>query len=84
MEKSNVIDLSKDKTSPPRELDPAKLLFFAQAILITIVACALLACFVFLRYPGSKEAAVVFEQARSILPPLVTLVLGFYFGGRHR
>jgi hypothetical protein len=42
-----------------------------------------LACGVLLRWPGSKEAQTIFEQARTILPPMVTLVLGFYFGGRH-
>lgn len=67
----------------PKELDPLKLLSFAQWILICIASLAVLACTIFLKYPGSKEAGLIYEQARTILPPLVTLVLGFYFGGRH-
>jgi hypothetical protein len=69
--------------SAPKELDPTKLLSFARWILISIAVLAILACTMLLKYPGSKEAALIYEQARTILPPLVTLVLGFYFGGRH-
>ncbi len=84
MSEPEIFDLNKDKTNKePKELEPLKLLSFARWILIAIVVLAVLSCAVLLMYPGSKEASEVFEQARAILPPLVTLVLGFYFGGRH-
>jgi len=48
-------------------------------ILIVISVLAVLASVVLLKYPGSKEAAEIFEWARTILPPLATLILGFHF-----
>ncbi len=78
------LDLKYDTSyREPRELDPIKLLSFAGWILVSIAVLAILACAVLLKYPESKGAALIFEQARTLLPPLVTLVLGFYFGGRH-
>jgi len=46
------------------------------------VVLAIWTVFIYLRYPASKEAANVFEFAKTILPPLATLILGFYFGGK--
>lgn len=78
-----IVDLGQRGDVPRPDLDPQKLLSFAQRILMALVFLVLLACGVLLRWPGSKEAQTIFEQARTILPPMVTLVLGFYFGGRH-
>ena len=82
-EKPIIVDLGQREDVPRPELDPQKLLSFAQQILMVLVFLMFLACGVLLRWPGSKEAQTLFEQARTILPPMVTLVLGFYFGGRH-
>ena len=82
-EKPIIVDLGQREDVPRPELDPQKLLSFAQQILMVLVLLMCLACGVLLRWPGSKEAQTLFEQARTILPPMVTLVLGFYFGGRH-
>ena len=78
-----IVDLGQRGDVPRPDLDPQKLLSFAQRILMALVFLVLLACGVLLRWQGSKEAQTIFEQARTILPPMVTLVLGFYFGGRH-
>lgn len=84
MSDSKILDLKTDMSySAPKELDPVRLLSFARWILITIVIVWLLACADLQAFPGSKEASLIFEQSRTLLPPLVTLVLGFYFGGRH-
>jgi hypothetical protein len=78
-----IVDLGQRGDVPRPDLDPQKLLSFAQQILMVLAFLVLSACGVLLRWPGSKEAQTIFEQARTILPPMVTLVLGFYFGGRH-
>ena len=49
-------------------------------ILIVIALLAVLASAVLLMYPASTEAAEIFEWARTILPLLAALVLGFHFG----
>jgi hypothetical protein len=82
-EKPIIVDLGKRGDVPRPDLDPQKLLSFAQEILMALAILVILACGVLLRWPGSKEAQTIFEQARTILPPMMTLVLGFYFGGRH-
>jgi hypothetical protein len=53
-----------------RQNHPIKLLSIDRWILISIVALAVLACRMLLKSPGSKEAALIYEQAHTILPPL--------------
>jgi hypothetical protein len=70
---SKTLDLKTDRSyTTPKELDPIKLLSIARWILISIVALAVLACRMLLKSPGSKEAALIYEQAHTILPPLAT------------
>jgi hypothetical protein len=49
-------------------------------ILIVIAHLAVVASAVLLMYPASTEAAEIFEWARTILPLLAALLLGFHFG----
>lgn len=68
---SKTLDLKTDRSyTTPKELDPIKLLSIDRWILISIVALAVLACRMLLKSPGSKEAALIYEQAHTILPPL--------------
>jgi hypothetical protein len=49
-------------------------------ILIVLTLLAVVAGAVLMAFPGSKEAAEIFDWSRTILPLLASLVLGFYFG----
>jgi hypothetical protein len=49
-------------------------------ILIVIVLLAVLAGTDLMAFPGSIEAAEIFDWSRAILPLLAGLVLGFKFG----
>lgn len=83
MDNEKEIHLASKSNEQVKELDPLKLLSFARGILITIVVVWLLASGSLLAFNDSKAAELIFEKADNFLPPLVTLVLGFYFGGRH-
>jgi hypothetical protein len=37
---------------------------------------------IYLEHPGSKDGANVYDLVKTILPPITTLIPGFYFGGK--
>ena len=49
-------------------------------ILIVLTLLAVLASADLMAFPGSKEAAEIFNWSRMILPLLTGFVLGFHFG----
>jgi hypothetical protein len=49
-------------------------------ILIVLTLMALLASASFMAYPGSHEAAEIFNFSGTILPLLAGIALGFHFG----
>jgi len=77
------INLARDRNLQPPTVDPNKLLFHASCFVVLLLLLFVAACYVHLSLPDSRAATDIFEQARADLPPLITLILGFYFGGRH-
>jgi len=63
---------------PPR--DKARLTI-ACSVLATVAVIIILAGIVLLYGPDSRieESKVIFEFVKTIAPPIVTLVIGFYF-----
>lgn len=57
------------------EVTPKDLLKFAKYILLSCVFIFLFSCITELYIPYNK----VFEICKTIIPPIVTLVIGFYF-----
>jgi hypothetical protein len=53
---------------------------FSKWILIVLTLLALLVSASLMAFPGSNEAAEIFNCSHTILPFLAALVLGFYFG----
>ena len=51
-----------------------------KRILLVLVLLFGLASADLMAFPGSKETAEIFDCARTILPLLAGIVLGFYFG----
>ncbi len=58
------------------EVSPQDLLKFAKMILSTIAIIFIMAMF----FKLFSKDLVVFEACKTILPPIATLVIGFYFG----
>jgi hypothetical protein len=78
--KKDEFDLAIEPAHHPPTLDPKELSGFAKWILLVITLLSVSVVTIYLHYPGSKEAANVYDLAKTILPPITTLILGFYFG----
>jgi len=59
-----------------KEITPKDLLVFAKLILLVIALLFLFGAIADLINPNGH----VFEACKTILPPIATLVIGFYFG----
>lgn len=68
--------LSESKFYDSEEVSPQDLLKFAKMILSTIAIIFILAMF----FKLFSKDYLVFESCKTILPPIATLVIGFYFG----
>jgi len=76
-EKVKAIDLSDDAPSPKREdITPKDLLDFAKV-------CLFWSMFVFclsgILRGFSSDFSEFFEKSSTVVPPIITLILGFYF-----
>lgn len=58
------------------EVTPQDLLRFAKLILMTVAAIFIMSMFIRII---SKDV-IIFEACKTILPPIATGVIGFYFG----
>lgn len=83
VEATKTINLSSNPTASPNLGDPNRLLWFASALILICVLYLVWACTVYVRSGSTGPAKEVFELAKTTIPPLITLILGFYFGGRH-
>lgn len=52
----------------------------ASCFMIGITVMAVLACAEYVRFPGSKAAAEIFDWSRTFLPMMAALVIGYVFG----
>lgn len=68
--------LTNDKLYEAEEVTPKDLLQFAKMILMVIASIFVLSmCFKLVTHDS-----VIFGSCKTILPPIATLVIGFYFG----
>ena len=68
--------LSEPEFCDSKDVTPQDLLKFAKLILSTIAIIFILAMF----FKLFSKDCIVFESCKTILPPIATLVIGFYFG----
>lgn len=68
--------LIKEPAISEKEISPKDLLRFAKSILLVLTILFLLSALSELIHPNLG----VFESCKTILPPIATLVIGFYFG----
>lgn len=72
-------DLS-DKPPEPEvknDLTPKEILNFAK---ICLAWCVLVFCFSGLLFGLNENYKDFFEKSSTVIPPIVTMILGFYFG----
>jgi hypothetical protein len=68
--------LTESKIYNEQEVTPKDLLRFAKLILAAIAGLFILGMFCQL----ITQDKIIFESCKMILPPVATLVIGFYFG----
>ncbi|MBF0311545.1 MAG: hypothetical protein HQL56_18695 [Magnetococcales bacterium] len=66
-------------SSVQKDVTPKDILSLAKGILGVAALLALVSCGVYVYLPENPASKEVFEYAKTILPPIVTLVIGFYF-----
>jgi len=64
--------------TPGKRVTPLELLDFAKGVLITVVVLFVLGAATTFFQPNNT----IFEACKTILPPIATLVMGYYFGKR--
>jgi len=69
-------ELSDVKGIETQTITPKDLLGFAKGILIALAVLFLIGAIIDIYRPAS----IVFEACKTILPPIATLVIGYYFG----
>jgi len=69
-------ELSDIKGVETQTITPKDLLIFAKSILIALALLFFIGAIIDIYHPNS----IVFEACKTILPPIATLVIGYYFG----
>lgn len=79
----SIAELESESGGAPKELGPQDRvrLKIASNVLLFIVALVVLASLAMIYAPDErvKQAEIIFEFVKTIAPPIVTLVIGFYF-----
>lgn len=68
-----------DKTVESQDVTPKDLLRFAKSILSVIGILSVFGSLTEMIFPQNN----IFATLREILPPMATMVMGFYFGKAH-